>query len=229
MLLLVIGMLALARSFDVPLPEWLLSWQMLLIGIGLIIGIRKNFQGGWFVPVLIGGVFMANEFFLHGEIRRHIWPLILIILGLFFVFRPRRRRFCDWDQKKNSVSEPDAIASEVDPNEDDFIDSTSIFGSAKKVILSKKFRGGDIVNIFGGTEIDLTQADMTGSAVIDITALFGGATLIVPSHWMVRSEAVTIFGGITDKRKFTNYTDTAVKTILLKGTIIFGGIEVKSY
>lgn len=114
-------------------------------------------------------------------------------------------------------------------SQDDIIDSTSIFGSEKRIVLSKNFRGGDITNIFGGCEIDFMQADMTAPATVDITALFGGATLIVPSHWVVKSEAVSIFGGISDKRRMTNYTDANTKVLVLKGTVIFGGIDIKSY
>ena len=119
--------------------------------------------------------------------------------------------------------------SEESYTQDDIIDSTSIFSGTKKVILSKNFKGGDIVNIFGGSEIDLTQADMTTPAILEVTAIFGGATLIVPSNWAIKSEAVTIFGGIGDKRKIVPSTEGPTKTLVLKGTMIFGGMEIKSY
>jgi len=236
--LLLVGGVALARSFGVIMPAWLFTWQMFLIAIGLFIGIRKGFRGGWFVPVLIGGVFWVNEFVMLGDLRRHLWPLILIVIGLVFVFRPRKRKWGAFDEKKTPPdgragmsTEPEVITpiDETSYSQDDYIDSTSIFGSDKKMILSKNFKGGDIVNIFGGSEIDFTQADINGVVILEITALFGGATLLVPSHWIVRSEAVTIFGGISDKRKITNYSDNSGKTIVIKGTVIFGGIEVKSY
>ena len=114
-------------------------------------------------------------------------------------------------------------------SQDDFIDSTSIFGGAKKNILSKDFKGGDIVNIFGGTELNLTQADIKGKVVIELTTIFGGTKLIVPSNWSVQSEAVTIFGGLEDKRSLSATTDNSDKVLILKGTVIFGGIEIKSF
>ena len=197
--LLAIGGLALVRSFGVPVPNWLFSWQMLLIAIGLFIGFRKGFRdGGWFVPIIIGGAFLANDYILNGDLRRHIWPLILITVGALFIFRPRHRHGACWRQKKISDMQSQAnpsVANDEEYSQDDFIDSTSIFSGTKKVILSKNFKGGDIVNIFGGSEIDLTQADMTTPAVLEVTAIFGGATLIVPSNWAIKSEAVTIFGG----------------------------------
>lgn len=232
--LLVIGGLALVRSYGTPLPAWLFTWQMLLIAIGLFIGFRKGFSdGGWFVPILIGGAFLVNDYFLQGNLRRHIWPLILIVIGAFFIFNSRRSKWRkNWFEKKNAAMQGDTFipVSEESYSEDDIIDTTSIFGGTKKVVLSKNFKGGDMVNIFGGSEIDLTQADVNGTALLEITAIFGGATLIVPSNWAVKSEAVTIFGGINDKRRnISSGTEIKSKALVLKGTVLFGGIEIKSF
>lgn len=234
--LLVIGGLALIRSMGVPMPAWLFSWQMLLIAIGLFIGFRRGFRGGWFVPILIGGAFLINDYFAAGELRRHIWPLILIIAGLAFVFRPRRRRHWHWPdgtaEKKNAPMQAEVITpvSEETYHHDDFIDVTSIFGGTQKVILSKTFKGGDIVNIFGGSEIDLSKADINGVATLEVTAIFGGATLVIPSNWIVKPEAACIFGGVSDRRKnIAPLSETPDRVLILKGTVVFGGVEIKSY
>jgi predicted membrane protein len=230
--LLIIGALALVRSYGTPMPAWLFSWQMLLIAIGLFIGLKKGFrEGGWFVPLFIGTAFLLNDFFLHGELRKHIWPLILIVIGAFFIFKPRHKWRQRWHEKKNpgAASELIALDHETSYSEDDLIDVTSVFGGTKKVILSKNFKGGDMVNIFGGSEIDLTQADINGTAVLEVTAIFGGAKLIIPSNWVLKSEATTIFGGIDDKRKNIMVTPEKSKALVLKGTVLFGGIEIKSY
>jgi predicted membrane protein len=71
----------------------------------------------------------------------------------------------------------------------------------KRTILSKDFKGGDIVNIFGGTDLDLTQADINGRVVIDITQLFGGIKLIIPPHWQVTSDVAAVFSNVDDKRR----------------------------
>jgi predicted membrane protein len=232
--MLLIGGLALARSFGVPMPAWLFTWQMLLIAIGLLIGFKKGFRdGGWFVPIIIGGAFLVNDYFLEGDLRRHIWPVILIVIGMFFVFRPKGRRWRDMNcgEKKTAViDDPLDVAREKEEfSEDDFINSTCIFSGAKRVVLSKNFKGGELLNVFGGCEVDLMQADLTSPAVIDVTAIFGGATLIVPSNWAIKSEAITIFGGISDKRRFSGLQEATTKTLILKGSLIFGGMEIKSY
>jgi len=112
---------------------------------------------------------------------------------------------------------------------DDVIDSTSIFGGVKKMITSKDFKGGEIVCFMGGAEYNLSQADITGPISIDIMQVFGGTKLIVPPHWEIKTETVAIFAGIEDKRPVQPGAFDPNKILVLKGTTIFGGIEIKSY
>lgn len=116
-----------------------------------------------------------------------------------------------------------------DYSQDDFVDSTSIFGGTNKIILSKNFKGGDLVNVFGGTELNLMQADFTNRAEVEMTNIFGGTKLIIPANWSLKSEATVIFGGIDDKRSMPSTAPDPNKVLVLRGTVIFGGIEIKSF
>ena len=227
--ILVIGVAALLKATLTDFPDWLFSWQMLLIAFGVFIGLRHNFRGpSWFILVLIGGIFLLNEIYPEISFRRYMWPLAIILVGLFIILRPRRGWKFNPNKKTEGASDS-FFTEDVDYSKDDFVDSTSIFGGAKKIIISKNFRGGDLVNIFGGTELDLSQADFTGVAVIELTTIFGGTKLLVPSNWSIKSEAVTIFGGIEDKRRMQTVTEASEKTLLIRGTVIFGGIDIKSF
>ncbi|HEU4575815.1 MAG TPA: LiaF domain-containing protein [Chitinophagaceae bacterium] len=230
--LLIIGGAALMKSLLFPIPDWLFSWQMLLILLGFFIGIRHRFSGSaWFILILIGGAFLLNDYILEGDLHRHIWPIVLMAMGLFFIFSPRRRHRFDWQANLDQKTR-DAVSGqnweEKNFSQEDFIDATSIFGGVKKNILSKDFKGGDITNIFGGTDLNLTQADIHGTVLLDITTLFGGTKLIIPANWTVKSEVVTVFGGIEDKRPIQSILDNPDKVLLLKGTVIFGGIDIKN-
>ena len=239
--ILLVGAAALVKATVTDLPDWVFSWQTFLILLGLFIGIKHGFKGGaWFILILIGGAFLLRDFYPDVAIRRYIWPVVLMIIGVLFIIRPRRSLHEKWQnfEKKKTTATNSGIdeAPIVDETyesqkdyKEDFVDSTSIFGGAKKNIISKNFKGGDLVNIFGGTELDLTRADFTGTAEIELTTIFGGTKLIVPSNWTVRSEAVTIFGGLEDKRNMQTMIDNPDKVLLLKGTVIFGGIEIKSF
>ncbi len=117
---------------------------------------------------------------------------------------------------------------ETSSSTEDYIDSVSVFGHVKKNIVSKAFKGGEIVNFMGGAEINLIQADFTGRIVLDVTQVFGGTKIIVPPHWQVNSEMAAIFGGTEDKRPLHPNTDST-KILVIKGTSVFGGIDIRSY
>jgi len=230
--ILLIGVAALLKAALVPLPYWVFSWPMLLIAIGGFIGLRHGFRGvAWLILMLIGAAFLADRINPDIEMRRYTWPAVLIIVGLYFIFRPRRRSYWEMGEKKTSADMPNdpVMNPEATDSKEDYVNATSIFGGAKKNILSKNFKGGELTNIFGGTELNLMQADINGEAVIELTTLFGGTTLVVPSNWTVKSDAAVVFGGIDDKRSMTGSTEVASKTLTLRGTVIFGGIDIKSY
>ncbi len=234
--ILIIGVIALLKVSNIIPPgwSWIYTWPVFLIGLGLFIGIRHRFFGyTWLILMLIGGAFLVDHLNPDMEMHRYTWPAILIVLGLFFIFRPHRRWHWEEDEKKNSSDSglpPDPVINpgDIDSN-DAYVYATSVFGGVKKNVLSKNFKGGDIVNVFGGTELNLSQADINGEAVIEMTTIFGGTKLIVPSNWTVKSDAAVIFGGIEDKRPMPAMNESSGKTLILKGTVIFGGVDIKNY
>jgi predicted membrane protein len=112
---------------------------------------------------------------------------------------------------------------------DDFLDVTSVLGSAHRIVASKNFKGGDITCFMGGAEIDMREADIKGTVVLDVTTVMGGAKLIVPSNWEVKPEITNVLGGVEDKRQVQGKVIDFNKVLLLKGTSFMGGIELRSY
>ena len=96
-------------------------------------------------------------------------------------------------------------------------------------MLSKKFKGADITNVFGGAEINLSQADMESTATMDLTNVFGGTKLIIPAHWEINSELVSVFGSIEDKRPIQPNTATGDKKVLMISIVspVLSGGEFK--
>lgn len=132
------------------------------------------------------------------------------------------------ENEDSSQQTKDDNHNEYAGNPDDFIDSTSIFGDGKHYIVSQNFKGGDIVNIMGGSTINLMRADLKGPATLEVVQLFGGTTIIAPSHWVIQPEMASIFGGIEDKRFHTPTVPDRSKVLYIKGTSIFGGITIKT-
>lgn len=111
----------------------------------------------------------------------------------------------------------------------DFLSSTSIFGGVKKNIISKNFQGGEIVTFLGGAEINLSQADIKGRVILDVTQVLGGTKIIVPAHWDVVSEVAAVFGGVEDKRFLQPGGIDHNKVLVIRGTSLLGGIDIRSY
>jgi hypothetical protein len=111
---------------------------------------------------------------------------------------------------------------------EDYISATTVLGGIHKNILSKNFKGGDITIFMGGAELNLSQADIQGTAALDITQIMGGTKIVVPPHWTIRSELTSIFGNIEDKRQNIGVPNPD-KVLILDGTSVFGGIEIRNY
>ena len=230
--LIVLGVvLILERLNLIPesLTDMLLSWQMLLVGIGVLSLIGGNRTTGT-ILIVIGGTFMIPELIdVPHEIRRIYWPLILVAIGIVILVRQRDHRQFD-KFKFKGVNDPTPNA----PNDnsintfDDFV----IFGGREIFINSQALAGGKATSIFGGIEFDLRKSSLKpGGAIIDCVSVFGGCGFKIPMDWNVRNEVTTIFGAFTDKRGDTysdKYYDPS-KTIIIKGISIFGGVEVKHF
>jgi len=85
--------------------------------------------------------------------------------------------------------------------------------------------------VFGGMELDLTKAKMApGRNELEIACVFGGATIIVPDDWFVTIEVTPVLGGFSDSRKLApGRCADMTKQLVIKGAVVFGGGEVKSY
>ncbi|MEB0249998.1 LiaF-related protein, partial [Mucilaginibacter sp. 5B2] len=83
--------------------------------------------------------------------------------------------------------------------------------------------------VFGGTELDFTQADIHGRVTIDITQMFGGTKIIVPANWHVVPDLAAVFAGVDDKRIKTSKPNPIEKVLVLKGVSIFAGVDIRSY
>ena len=209
-------------SFEIQ--HILLSWPMLLIAIGTVSFSSSESRTPGTILMLIGGIFLLSRIFeLSFNVMHLGWPLILIVIGVLILVKRSpgnlwHRRFQGInDTNKNNLG-------------DGYIHEENIFSGGKQRVMHQVFRGGHINCIFGGSEVDLTQATLAdGVNELEVNTIFGGVTLIVPSDWRIQLKMTSIMGGFADKRSYIKENPDTSRVLIIKGSTIFGGGELKSY
>lgn len=202
----------------------IISWQALLIFIGTVNIFRSHSRLPGLILIMVGGVFILPllpiPFDFPFAPKRILFPLILIIAGIAILLKARHFKT---PHVFNPHDETEIVSEKID--------EVAIFGGGKRVITTQNLKGGNITAIFGGLEIDLSDADIQDDVIVlEVAAIFGGVTIIVKSEWDVQVQVSSILGGFSDKRKvYKNDTKENAKRLVIKGAAIFGGGEVKSF
>jgi predicted membrane protein len=188
---------------------------MLLIVIGLVITLGSSGEKTSGVIVMaIGAFFLVPKIFSYAFDINIFWPAIFIVVGIIFICS-RRIRIKGHSEARIG---------------DNFIDIVNIFSGSEKQIMSENFKGGQITSIFGGSEIDLRKAKLAPEvSELEITCVFGGVSIIVPSDWYVKVEVTPVFGGVEEQKIASDKFVDMSKQLVIKGTVVFGGAEIKRY
>lgn len=206
-----------AGFFSHFIEEVIFSWQMLLVTIGLVITIGSSgSKTGGIILMAVGAFFLIPEIFSEAfNIYNMFWPSIFIIIGVIFIFSRRRWR-------------PSGHISETG---EEFIDYVYVFSGGERQIQTANFRGGKVTAVFGGAEIDLTRSSLApGVNTLEVACVFGGITIKVPDEWDVKIEVTPVLGGFGDERKLREgRTVIQGKQLVIKGAVVFGGGEIKSF
>ena len=238
LILVGVGVVLLLRNIGFVLPQWLFSWPIILILVGIYSGFKHQFRNNsWIILIAIGSFFLFDQFIPELGLRPYFWPTLIIAAGVLFILRPRKfGRFNDSPNENSKISDgnfsqkSEQTYDSATVSDDDYLRINSVFSGVNRTIVSKDFKGGKVSCVFGGTDIDLTQADIRGEAVLRFEVIFGGVNLIVPPHFIVINEIDGVFHGVDDKRKYNASANLSPdKKLILRGSVLFGGIEIKSY
>ncbi|MBN2633273.1 MAG: hypothetical protein JXR66_06955 [Bacteroidales bacterium] len=193
------------------------SWPMLLIVIGLVMTLGSTEKTGGIIVMAVGGFFMIPLIFRETfHMYNMFWPSIFIIVGIIFIVTKRK----GW----NAVSR-------TGRDGDDVIDYVNVFSGDERQVVSQNFQGGKVTAVFGGIDLDLTKARLApGKNVLEMACVFGGATIIVPDNWFITLEVTPVLGGFSDSRKLVpGVTVDSSSQLIIRGAVVFGGGEIKSY
>lgn len=184
-------------------------WPLALIAVGITKFVspgRCEGRGG--LGWIVAGVgFLLVTF---GQMSfGGLWAFLLFFVGANIAWRALR------PPMQRSASPVNAL------------DMMAILGGTKSSSTSTDFRGGSATAMLGGGEIDLRHASMPDGkeAVLDIFAFWGGIEIKVPEDWEVVNRGNAFLGGFVNNAR---PIPGAKKRLVVTGTAIMGGVEVKN-
>lgn len=238
-LLILSGILLLARNvgwITYEMFDIIVSWYTLFIILGIYTMIRRHIIPG-IILLLIGVYFLIGGLsWLPENSQAIVWPIALITAGVLFIFKPRRkepwahhhahRHHREWMRQGRPDMNSENNQQQFE-SVDGFLRSENVWGAARHVVLDELFKGAAIRNSFGGTTIDLRHTHIApGETYIDLDCSWGGVELYVPSDWTVVFKCNAFFGGCDDKR-WRNGNMNKESVLVIRGSLSFGGLEVK--
>lgn len=206
-LIIVAGLGMLLESMEVVTDSsvWEYIWPVFLIGVGLISWkTNPRIRFGPIIIILLGVLFLLDNLdVLAGNAWNYVWPVIIVLIGLRILIGKRAGGHVTQDGAKPSFAAFSGVEGQV----------------------SGPFSGTSTSAVFGGTKLDLRQADIQDGAVIDVFAAFGGIEIVVPRNVHVKTDVLPLFGGASNK---SQPDGNPTKTLHVNGTALFGGVDVKN-
>lgn len=188
-------------------------WPVVFILIGISILFSNNFKdiGSGIFFILFGVFFLLIEWGIFRSVGRYVWPLAIIVAGLWILLRPAVCR----------------AKKDLPGFAGDTLDIHQVFSGSSRKVESQNFRGGKAEVVFGSAEIDLRGAKLAGGeAHLALSAVFGGIEVFVPRDWQVVLDGSPVLGSIESRKQAVPETGSTGK-LFIKGSAVFGSIEVK--
>src|SRR6056297_2014642 len=149
--LILLGGFWIFLKLDIIPDAWddvLVSWQMLLIGIGVFSLIGGNRTSG-IILIFIGAFFIIPDVIhVPYELRRIGWPLLIIGIGVALLLTYRKGQELPFKKEESGRGM-------------DYFDDFVIFGGREVLVNSRQFLGGKSTSIFGGAEYDMRQSQLS--------------------------------------------------------------------
>lgn len=229
-LFIIAGLVILGKNvgfIDYFIYRFIISWQMLLVAIG-VYSLSRGHNTTGIVLTIIGIFFLLPiipfipRFQFFGT--RDFWPIVFIIIGIVVLINSKKER-----KMKDRIHQQYFTDSTEYKTENGFVYSNNSFGSIKQIVLDPLFKGATIVNRFGGTILDLRNTSIqTGETYVYVDCNFGGIEIYVPDNWIIKTEVSNMFSGTEDKRYIRNHQSDSPYILVIRGNASFSGIEIKN-
>jgi hypothetical protein len=217
----------LGLDVDAALEYWPVI--LILVGIGKLAAVSIRAGLFW---VLAGALLLVPKLTDRVDLG-DLWPALLVLLGLGLV----TRSLGGSSERAPRPSRAESV---------DEMRLFAFFASPKRRVTSQRFRGGNLVALLGGCEIDLREAGLEDSAAtLEVLAMWGGIALRVPKEWKVSLDVTPVMGGAEDNRTSAEASfepDDGVETprrageaaleetphLLVRGLALMGGVDIRT-
>lgn len=209
--IVLVGIVLLLRTTGIYEVDYLLKYVpslFVLLGLyALVVSGFRNVVGAGIVVLVAGAWQLVALDYLEAEQVWDLWPLLVVFFGLSILLGQYRSR-----SKPTTSDHPTALA---------------IFGGSEPRSNTKNFTGADLTAIFGGVELDVSEAEVADPpAHVSATVAFGGAEIRVPEDWNVRLDVLPLFGGASDERPRSPAEHEEVD-VVVTGLALFGGVSIQ--
>lgn len=104
---------------------------------------------------------------------------------------------------------------------------SAVFAGRDIRVDNSYFNGADLSALFGGIDLNLKNAMIQKNVTIEVKAVFGGIDILMPPNVRVVVDVTPILGGVENGTSAPLGADENTPTVFIKGTCMFGGLEVK--
>jgi predicted membrane protein len=180
-----------------PFFESILNWQLLIIIMGIIRGINKNFKGNdwWIITALGIFLWLANLNIISYSIRHFLFPIIIIILGVKLILNQRKKQNKILQKKiedgnETTVSD-DPILPFANEQQEEYTSShlndTTLIPEENPSTNNKENRDDHVFldTVFGNNKKLILSKNFKGG---NVSSIFG-STEIILTHADIQHEA----------------------------------------
>ena len=205
---LIVGLNALGiTDIDIFFDGW---WTLFIIVPAFIGFFKDENKSGNIISIMIGIILLlaCNDVISFDLIFKMILPIVLILIGLSFIFKSNISN----NKKVPKVKKSKNYAH------------YAIFGGLDLDLTTDKFKGCSLNAIFGAIKCDLSNIKIKEDTIVNINSIFGGVDLLVPNDVDIKVNSTPIFGGVSDDRKIK--IKNSKPTLYVNAVCVFGGIDI---
>jgi len=220
--LVALGVLLLLKAlniYDVNLffPGW---WTLFIIVPPLFFIIEEGFSFAKLMVISVGVILLIwQQGYVTSE---QLWPIFgataVTGVGMLLLYKVIFRKMI---QPTNSCKNQEQSGAGNQR------EHRGVFDGFSADYAGQPFEGTDCRAVFGGGQLDLTNAIIAQDCTINCEAIFGGMEIYLPYEVNIKVVGSGIFGGVENKRKGWPHRPE-YPTVTIRAKSVFGGVSIDS-